>query len=88
MAEIVQQLPMPLEIPEDAFRRCPFLDRNSFVLGDRSPPGMPESGEVQCCIHLVFLLLILASVLAETAKGLTRSRRTRTETGRLPPHVP
>eukprot|EP00959_Pyramimonas_sp_CCMP1952_P099506 2080120-Pyramimonas_sp.AAC.1 len=63
MTEIVRQLPMPRERPSQA-----RVSGQEFVRAGRPFPA----GDARV-LHF-FLLLILASALAATARGLARSR--------------
>eukprot|EP00959_Pyramimonas_sp_CCMP1952_P395864 8294632-Pyramimonas_sp.AAC.1 len=73
MAEVVRPLPMPLEIPERALNKYTFLSKNSFTLGDRSPPEMLASGEVRYYILLCLFLITVVTGLVRAVRGQIRS---------------
>eukprot|EP00959_Pyramimonas_sp_CCMP1952_P217942 4558098-Pyramimonas_sp.AAC.1 len=61
MVEIIEALDVPLEIPESALRKYPFLTTESFVIDQGSPPEMLESGDLR--VYIISLVIIVFSGL-------------------------
>eukprot|EP00959_Pyramimonas_sp_CCMP1952_P375951 7874261-Pyramimonas_sp.AAC.1 len=61
MAEIVRKLAGPAHpLPESARLKYPFLNDQSFLLKDGSPPEMLRSGELR---DYIVILIILSTII-------------------------